>query len=190
MRTVAFVVDTRQLRRAHRSPRKTLEAMVTRGSPSYERFVQMVLCHDTDACLIWGRAKHKDDYGFVRTPSGRSELAHRVAWRIAQGHEIPEGMVLDHLCRNTRCVNPTHLEPVTSRENTLRGNSPNVRTRQKQECKRGHPYTGDNIRLALEGKRGVRRMCRKCFLAAHARYDRKRDRRKTKPTQTGSDAAS
>jgi hypothetical protein len=70
-------------------------------------------------CWVWQRARDKKGYGFVRV-SGRNRRAHRVLYEQAKG-PIPEGLQLDHLCRNTSCVNPNHLEPVTNIENRHRG---------------------------------------------------------------------
>ena len=69
--------------------------------------------------------------------------------------EIPAGRQLDHLCRNRLCVNPAHLEPVTNRTNTLRGNSPNAIIHRTKRCKHGH-----SMRDARVTKKG--RDCRRC----------------------------
>ena len=90
--------------------------------------------------------------------------AHRVAYEHLVG-QIPEGMQLDHLCRNRICVNPEHLEPVTASENRLRA------TALITECPSGHPYEGENAGLQRDG----RRYCRACKrVKALARYHRLR----------------
>lgn len=74
----------------------------------------------TDGCWLWLGAVNNDGYGDVRR-NGRVEKAHRVAYELTRG-AVPDGLELDHLCKTTRCVNPSHLEAVTHRENVLRGN--------------------------------------------------------------------
>lgn len=74
-------------------------------------------------CWVWTGAIGGGDYGYFMVVSpyeGHAQRAHRVAYELLVG-PIPDGLVLDHLCFNTRCVNPTHLEPVTQYENVMRG---------------------------------------------------------------------
>jgi hypothetical protein len=68
-------------------------------------------------------------------------------------------LTLDHLCRNKACVNPAHLEPVTNRENVLRGVGLSAENARKTHCKRGHPLSGDNV---VVSKGGRKRRCVAC----------------------------
>lgn len=70
-------------------------------------------------CWIWTGELNRNGYGRVWR-LGRRVMAHRAMYELLVG-PIPEGLVLDHLCRVRCCVNPKHLEPVTVRENTIRG---------------------------------------------------------------------
>jgi hypothetical protein len=70
---------------------------------------------------------------------------------------IPEGLVIDHLCRNRGCINPTHMEPVTNAENVLRGEGPTAVNARKTHCKRGHPFDDVNTYVYAKG-----RACRMC----------------------------
>lgn len=98
----------------------------------------------TDTCWNWtGGLSH--GYGYTSF-DGRVQGAHRVSFQLIAGR-IPEGLELDHLCRNRRCVNPVHLEPVTSRVNLLRGEGMSAKNAAKTHCPQGHEYTVVNTYL-------------------------------------------
>ncbi|MGE3448999.1 MAG: HNH endonuclease signature motif containing protein [Microbacteriaceae bacterium] len=106
-------------------------------------------------CWIW-QGKSKLGYGFVKR-GGKEYRAHRWLWEQVVG-PIPDGLVIDHLCRNTLCVNPDHLEPVTNRENVVRGIRPAqlaVRFADRTHCKRGHEWVqGDALCKQCRRERG------------------------------------
>ncbi|MDB5422566.1 MAG: hypothetical protein JWR59_2513 [Brevundimonas sp.] len=79
---------------------------------------------------------------------------------IALVGEIPEGLVLDHLCRNRSCINVEHMQPVTSGVNTRRGINSN---RLKTHCKHGHEYTESNTRKLIHQKGYTYRICLTCL---------------------------
>lgn len=106
-------------------------------------------------------------YGRFRPPSQRAVMAHRWSYEAAVG-PIPGGMQIDHLCRNTLCVNPAHLEPVVPRENIIRGTSPNASNAAKTHCIRGHELTQENCYTT---KWPWNRECKLCArLASRAKY--------------------
>lgn len=72
-----------------------------------------------NGCWVWTGRLNRNGYGRVWW-QGREPVVHRVVWELLIG-PIPKGLVLDHLCRNRACCNPGHLEPVTQRENVVRG---------------------------------------------------------------------
>lgn len=98
-----------------------------------------------NGCWVWTAATNGKGYGIFRGGQGRDAngsrkwiLAHRFAFELLRGAiTSPE---LDHRCRNRPCVNPDHLEPVTHRENTLRGESPVAMQARRSECIKGHPF--------------------------------------------------
>lgn len=85
-----------------------------------DRFWVKIDAQDGASCWRWLGAKSHDGYARFRTSDSRTIIAHRMAYEMCVG-PIPEGLTLDHLCRNRLCMNPLHLEPVTRRENLLRG---------------------------------------------------------------------
>jgi len=113
-------------------------------------------------CWNWTGAATVGGYGTYRT-MGLATTAHRVAY-IAWFGAIPEGAELDHLCRNTRCVNPAHLEPVTHLENVRRSAKA-----QQTHCVNGHAFIPQNTRIKGNGCRA----CKACA-AAHQRRLRRR----------------
>lgn len=113
-----------------------------------------------DACWNWTASTTADGYGRFRVrpeSSGESQkaLAHRVAYELLVG-PIPDGLQIDHLCRNRGCVNPAHLEPVTGQENTLRGDTIPASHAAQTHCTRGHLLSGANLRLSPNGARVCR----------------------------------
>jgi len=127
----------------------------------------------TSGCWEWTACRTKSGYGIIGA-GGRHAYAHRVAYELCVG-PIPEGLTLDHLCRNRGCVNPAHLEPVTMRENLRRGDSPVGREARQTHCLRGHPLSGPNLRTDRRGHR----YCRACC-AIHERAHPRSARRDTR----------
>lgn len=114
-------------------------------------------------CIVFTGAE-VNHYGLVGYKEGntwKSKRTHRATYEYIVG-EIPEGLVLDHLCRNRMCVNPEHLEPVTVAENIHRGNGPSAINKRKTHCPQGHWYD-------YYQKRGER-ACKRCLSAASMRY--------------------
>jgi hypothetical protein len=118
-----------------------------------ERMRQKVIVAHT-GCWEWTAAINSRGYG-QWSVQGVSRSTHRVAYELLVG-PIPEGLQIDHLCRNKRCCNPEHLEPVSALVNIHR--RPDV---HKSHCARGHELTPENT--ILKNFRGsIRRNCRTC----------------------------
>src|SRR5260370_18895864 len=106
-----------------------------------------------NGCWEWLGSKSPKGYGHFH--DGQKDVrAHRWAYEHFIG-PVPDGLVIDHLCRNHACVNPAHLEPVTNKENLTRGIRPNA---LKTHWKRGHPFTEAKTILSPGGSRS----CRTC----------------------------
>lgn len=135
--------------------------------PTLERFWEKVnkdgpvspFRPDLGPCWIWLGCIHKTGYGIFW--NRRHISAHRFSLELALGRSL-EYLDADHLCRVRACVNPSHLEPVTNRENVLRGNGPTAINARKNECPKGHPLVAGNLK---KDKRGGR-SCRICHNTA------------------------
>jgi hypothetical protein len=127
-------------------------------------------------CWEWQQCRTRKGYGQVtvsRAGVWKRLYAHRVSYEVFVG-PIPDGLQIDHLCRNRACVNPKHLEPVTSWQNNHR--SPLSRASinaAKRKCPKGHAYDERNTYRNADGSR----LCRTCRRALDAaRRDRKSQR--------------
>ena len=126
-------------------------------------------------CWEWTGAKTPLGYGKIRVK--RSEgYTHRLMWRTYMG-EIPDGMVIDHLCRNASCCRPSHLRVVTHKENLMADGSmaQAKKNAEKKSCKRGHPFDGDNLYAIRCGGVVKGRGCRQCSRENQRDFWRKRN---------------
>lgn len=128
----------------------------------------------SSGCWEWTGVLGGGGYGRIRV-NGASAPVHRVAYELIVG-AIPDGLQLDHLCRNRSCVNPAHLEPVTPRVNTLRGLSRQAINAMKTHCSRNHPLSGDNLLVRGPNRThpNGHRVCREC---ERMRWHRRQDER-------------
>lgn len=138
--------------------------MAMKRRPVRDRLYEAIVV-DANECWVWQKCT-VHGYGKIDMPCKNSKkgyrpfLAHRVMYELEVG-PIPDGLELDHLCRNPTCVNPAHLEPVTRRENVLRSQSFTADNARKTHCKHGHPLVPENLRYRPD--RPTRRECLTCF---------------------------
>lgn len=104
-------------------------------APLEERIRRSVVITDT-GCWEWAGSRNKKGYGRINVGKGVVRFAHRVSFELARG-PVPGGLELDHLCRNTPCCNPDHLEPVTRLVNARRSPIVSI-VAHTGRCRRGH----------------------------------------------------
>lgn len=151
--------------------------MDSTGSQSSPRLVERFnsKVRITSTCHEWTGYCDPNGYGRFRT-QGVVTYAHRFAYELHNG-PVPDGLHVDHLCRNRKCVNPAHLQAVTVRENVMRPNSNAAPARRARgevvtstkgisrprplqaTCRQGHPMCGENLYVRPSGKR----VCRECM---------------------------
>lgn len=136
---------------------------MTTSKSHIQRFTEKIH-EDARGCWIWDAYVGTNGYGRFSVDN-RGALAHRWSYEYHIS-EIPEALVLDHLCRNRSCVNPWHLEPITQRVNIERGLTPVPHNRLKTHCPRGHEYTEENIYRMPNGWRA----CLDCKKASARDY--------------------
>ena len=141
--------------------RKPIEASVVEEAAK-ARFWAHVHMGGPNECWLWTGVTSKG-YGLMGA-GGRKYRVHRFAYELLVG-PIPDGLVLDHLCRVRNCVNPAHLEPVTDLENILRGERAS-----KTHCIHGHEFTPENTSRNAAGHRD----CLTCKRGRNARHRARR----------------
>jgi hypothetical protein len=146
-----------------------------------ERFLKKIdkngptVNENLSACWLWlGSVRSKNGYGqfYIRDVKNKKDTnysSHRFSYEIHKG-EIPDGLTIDHLCCNTGCVNPEHLEAVTIWENTLRSTNHIGQNSKKTHCLMGHEFNEKNTKVRSNGKR----RCRRCDADWMAEYRKRK----------------
>jgi hypothetical protein len=141
--------------------------LTTKAKPLGVRLEERITRDPETGCWCWTGAL-ASGYGKIRI-NGRRVGAHRASYEHHVG-PIPDGLFLDHLCRNTRCINPAHLEPVTCWENVKRGAvSPPVANAIRTHCVNGHEFTPENTYIRPGAEAG-KRTCRACARERARKY--------------------
>lgn len=127
------------------------------------RFWNRVSLPDDDGCMVWSGALQSKGYGQIKI-NKKMVFVHRYSYGLNVG-PIPDGLVIDHLCRNRACVRPDHLEAVTGRENVMRGEGLAPSKAAQTSCANGHEFTEANT-YRWKTERG----CRECRKENTRRY--------------------
>jgi len=142
--------------------------------PILERFLSKINVVES-GCWIWTASKNQEGYGYFWVTESLTR-AHRFIFEYYYGSICPD-LTIDHLCRNRACVNPIHLEEVTTRENVMRGIGISADNLRKTHCKRGHEFTPMNTYFTKTNAR----ICRICH-NMHSKVWNKKNRGRH-PTQ-------
>jgi hypothetical protein len=133
-----------------------------------ERLMSEIVEDESGCWNLPNRKKNERGYVWVKigsTGNCRRLSAHRLVYEHLVG-PVPDGLVLDHLCRNRGCCRPSHCEPVTPRENVMRGEGLAVINAAKTHCKHGHEFTAANTYINKRGNRN----CRACQARAQREF--------------------
>ena len=137
---------------------------------TWERVLDRTIAAPNNCMVFLGTPS--TEYGRI-SDNGDMLTACRVVYEALVG-EIPYGLELDHLCRNRRCVNPNHLEPVTRGENVLRGEGACAKNARKTHCIHGHPFDEQNTyRYTYRGSEW--RTCRICARKRHQEWKARKE---------------
>ena len=136
---------------------------------SFSKFTLNYLINQETGCWEWTAGKSSDGYAMMYE-NKKMVYSHRWSYEHYNG-KIAEGLHIDHLCRVRHCVNPAHLEAVTTQENTRRGDHSNIGIRNKEKlfCPSGHEYTKENTYI----KRNRFRVCATCAKQQAKEYYRR-----------------
>ncbi len=153
----------------------------------YDRYIASVRLQD--GCWIWTGPISPQGYGSMSLGWHNAQGAHRVAVKI-DGREIPDGLVVDHLCRNRACVSPQHLDVVTHQVNIARGTAPSALRVDADLCLHGHPFNEENTYRNKQGHRFCRACRRERMRADYARNPEKYRARSRANTQAKKERSS
>ncbi len=136
-----------------------------------ERFHRSYLADPNSGCWLWALSLSPKGYAYMSV-GGKKLRTNRISYALHKG-PVPDGLDVDHKCNVRCCVNPDHLQLLTHRENILRSQNFCALKAKQTLCKRGHPLSGENLKI--DGVGG--RQCRQCVLASQraSHHRRKHD---------------
>lgn len=129
---------------------------------SLTRFEKFISKDQSTGCWNWDGCLNQKGYDMFNI-NNHAYMSHRVAYTKFK-NKIAAGKVLDHKCRNRKCVNPDHLREVSPKINALENSlGASAINNNRTHCKKGHEFTKENTRITLvKTGKGVMRQCRAC----------------------------
>lgn len=148
-------------------PATSCDASITESFTKLpDLIIRQIFVNKVSGCWEWKGCCNDGGYGLVYWSVAKRQVrVHRLIYTLLKS-EIPNGLSIDHLCRVRHCCNPDHLEAVSTKVNTLRGETLASRKSQQTHCIHGHPLEGEN--LYIHPKRGTR-LCKRCMNETSAR---------------------
>lgn len=156
-------ISTKGAQKEPRDPQGTHNG----GETLADRLERLSVPEPNTGCRLYLGCLTPSGYGRFRF-AGRVQMAHRAAYELRFG-PVPDGLEIDHLCRQRSCLEVRHLEAVTHHENWRRGTSFSAENARKTHCKFGHPFADYNLLLTARGFRN----CRICMCRSKQKYYRK-----------------
>lgn len=135
-----------------------------------ERIEQKIIPEPNSGCWLWtaGLRDNSEGYGAVRYAM-KTWRSHKLVYTLLR-EKVPEGLTLDHNCRNRICCNPDHLTPRTWKDNILRGEGVAAKNKVKTHCKRGHEFTIENTYTGPPNGYQIR-SCQSCLRMHRTAYE-------------------
>ena len=157
------------INRARVMPPRKSDVGKGRYASATDRFFSRIKFNPETGCWLWTRCTGHGGYAVlvIGRANGKklSQLAHRFAYQLLRG-PIPDGLVLDHLCSNPICLNPTRVEPVTQHVNVIR-----AYRERRVVCQNGHPLSEVYVHKKIPPHgRTCGLECRECRRAAKRRH--------------------
>ena len=141
---------------------------------TFDRRIMQKVVIDENNCWNWTGHITKNGYGMTSI-GNKQYMAHRYTYEWKFG-KIKDKLVIDHLCRNRKCVNPDHLEVVTLQENINRGLLGNLKhlrneayCKTRTHCALGHELNGKNLYITSRNHK----ICKKCLKEYQKKYREK-----------------
>lgn len=135
-----------------------------------QKILSKILIDPNTECWLWQGYADRDGYARIEVIGGKNKFVHRLSYEAFTG-SIPEGMSIDHICKNRGCCNPKHLQQLSIKENILRGDGASSKNNKKTHCNEGHEFSAENTYINNRSAR----VCKTCAkISANKNLDKKK----------------